>query len=147
MNAIAGVTCVAGLALAAPAVATEAETPNAEALLGQWAFETEPYDVNCQMTGSMTLASSQVAGQFSCSLTTLEVCGPLRFQTRQICTATLAGDRLVVLSELEYVDPDPTAYAPDNFVLDTLSSFEMEGSLRSADIAPVRFYRPIDGVS
>lgn len=132
--------------LAAPAAASETGAAPQD-LLGQWGFETEPYDINCVMTGGMTLAATADPAQFSCSLTTQEVCGPLRFRTRQSCVATLVGGRLVVISQLESVEPDPEAYAPDNFVLDQVSGFEMTGQLRSADIAPVRFFRATEATS
>ena len=163
MARVPGRLMAAGLALCfcstpACAAANEAEETAPPALettdiSGNWLFETAEYrDGFCQMSGTMTVftKSDPESGALSCSLNAVEVCGGDRSIAEQDCKITATEDGLLVESSiLNLLEKKPwsTGYAPDNFVLDEISSTRMTGRLVSAITAPALFYRPVGGIS
>ncbi len=151
MKSLKGVAAALALAsFGGPALADRAD---AEAdILGSWTFETVKYrGGQCQLRGSMRLASSPEPGLFACELTALEECDDLgQSIVVQTCEARLEGDRLTVDSSVQEMIEKKIqglVYVPDNFDLDVVSGNLMTGLLVSAVTADVEFRRAIEGIS
>ncbi|MGD2134024.1 MAG: hypothetical protein PVI23_14615 [Maricaulaceae bacterium] len=158
MNAARNRLALAALALscaaAAPALAqSNAQSIGAEAdISGYWEFETKRYDYGCKMTGEMTIAPAETEGEYvgeliarekcdGITLETGEIFGPVEYYAEQTVVATRDGEALTIVSTLVRIDPPSTSYWPDDFVLEIIDGALMMGELRSADIAPVAFFR------
>lgn len=134
-------------ALAGAAAAQDADTDGASAAIdGDWSFQTAVYEGGCQMSGSMTIASGAVAGIYEGVLYTLERCEHYPedfpgFRTEQRVRLSRQGADVAIKATIVSVDPDLGNYWPDDFVVTVKHSALMEGELRSADVAPVRFTR------
>ncbi len=143
-------------ALAFPAAAQLKKSPSPE---GAWQFATDDFRGGCRLAGDITLTETK-ANAFSCSFEAKWTCdaGPLRsVRTRQSCSATQAGAKILVTAKLEkIVSADPSdamtwlksAYAPDNFdITINRKGDEMTGLFKSYDIAPVKFRRKSELIS
>lgn len=115
--------------------------PQRDPVLGDWRFETTVYDGGCKMTGAMTITRGASPGTYACRFTATEVCPSVRTTARQTCTATRSGDALEVTSTIVALAPPDSPYVPDDWTLTIRSASRMTGELRSADIAPVEFFR------
>jgi hypothetical protein len=122
-----------------------AQDPDADPIAdisGGWSFETEVYDLVCQMTGELQLAPTADPDVFMGRLIAYESCGGRQiYQAEQSSVARRDGERLTITSTLTRVLPSPEFYAPDNFELTIVNGALMVGELRSADIAPATFRR------
>ncbi len=145
MTARTVIALAALMALAFAAAAQDADGEGA-AIEGDWSFQTAVYEGGCQMSGSMTVAAGAVAGIYEGELFTLERCEYYPddfpgFRTEQKVRLSRQGADVAIKATLVSVEPDLGNYWPDDFVLTVKHSALMEGELRSADIAPVRFTR------
>jgi len=124
-----------------------------------WSFATSDFRGGCKLEGNITLSETR-ADTFSCSFDANWTCpaNALRsVRTKQSCSATQAGARILVTSKLDkIVSADPadsitwlkSAYAPDNFdVTINMRGDEMTGLFKSHDIAPVKFRRKAELIS
>lgn len=141
---IAAVVAVLTLTLAASAQSSDEAAD--VSITGAWSFETDVYETSCQMTGSLTVRATAEDDIYEGDLRTLERCGYYPpefpgFRAVQRSRLIREGDQLTIRSEVVSVEPDTGGYWPDNFVLTVRASDLMEGQLRSADIAGVRFFR------
>ncbi len=136
--------------------AAPGDAPETAAIEGDWSFETAVYDTSCQMTGSLSIAPTGVDGIYEGELRTLERCDWYDrhfgetfpgYRSRQSVRLSRRGADVVIHSELIEVEPNLGNYLPDNFVLEVRHSALMEGQLRSADIAPVKFFRDNAAIS
>ena len=111
----------------------------AAAVLGAWRFQTEPYASGCVMTGDLVVMRDANRKGFTCRLVAHEACPEIKITAQQVCTLAHAHGAITITSTIEHVT-SPN-YAPDNFALKLESASRMSGELRSADIAPVVFWR------
>jgi hypothetical protein len=108
---------------------------------GAWSFKTQPYDGGCVMTGELSVSSAPRNGSYSCKLVARETCPDLKITAQQVCTLTEKNGKVAIKSSIALLSDPSMAYSPDNFELTLESAARMTGELRSADIAPVLFYR------
>jgi hypothetical protein len=147
-----GAAAVAALALAGAATAQSGKPSRIkpDRLLGDWSFRTDPYDGgggDCVMTGRMKIKAGERRGLYTCTFSATETCKPGRAVTaEQTCTGELVGNQLTLKATIISVSP-PSAYAPDDWELTVQSPTRMVGELRSADIAPVTFFRTVEAIS
>lgn len=143
------IAAVATLAMAF-AVSTQAlaqrNAAPAPNIAGAWSFQTAPYDGDgdgraCTMRGTMTIAPTRSAGDFTCVFTAVETCPWGEWTAEQSCTAKRTGAKLEITSTITKVTPPTVSYAPDNWSLTIRTGDLMVGELRSADIANVQFRR------
>jgi len=135
---------LAALASASPAVA---KPRGGDPVLGSWTFETATYKGSCKMRGEMTLRADAAPGRYQCSFVATETCTGLKVRADQSCTALKSGQKLSVKATIVKITPPDVPYAPDDWELTIVDSSKMIGELRSADIAPVTFYRGVGAIS
>ena len=131
------------LVLAALALMAAAKAP--EPVDGAWNFKTASYDTGCVMTGHLMVSPSGAGKTHACKLTAYENCPGIKITTQQNCKLAETNGAIVITSTI--VHSTSANYAPDDFSLKLESAARMTGELRSADIAPVVFYRSEDAVS
>jgi hypothetical protein len=125
--------------------------------VGNWSFETAPINLNCKLSGTMTIQQAGPAGGLSCRFVAVQSCEadePLRFEVAQTCTAKQTGadvaidskvDRVLKVSPADMEDAVKAYYAPDNFrIVITRKGDEMIGDFISLSKAKVRFVRSVD---
>ena len=105
---------------------------------GAWAFETQTYGDNCQLSGSLTLRPT--GNGFACAFTARERCTDITVKAQETCTAERVGAALTIKAKVTRVAPQ-VAYEPDDFTLTIKSGAQMQGELRSFHSAPVDFFR------
>lgn len=127
------------LALAAAVAVTAAGKPSP--VVGAWSFKTQPYDGGCVMVGDLSVSPSPKNGAYSCKLVAHETCQGMKITAHQICTLTEKSGKVAIKSTIALLSDPSMSYAPDNFELKLENAARMTGELRSADIAPVLFYR------
>jgi hypothetical protein len=135
---------LSGLAGASPAAAKPAAR---DPVLGAWAFETAPYKGGCKMRGEMSIRAGAAANRYLCSFVATETSPSFKVRADQSCTAVKDGAKLTVTAKIEKLSPADVPYAPDDWALTIVDSSKMIGELRSADIAPVTFYRGVGAIS
>ena len=111
---------------------------------GAWQFQTAPYDGGCVMTGDLIVRGDAKSG-YICRLVAHEACPEITVTAQQTCRLTEERGAVTIKSRLERVTVPN--YAPDNFALRMESAARMTGQLRSADIAPVTFFRGPGAIS
>jgi hypothetical protein len=130
------------LAAAIGAAATAAQRPT---VAGAWAFKTEPYPDRCVMTGELVVQPQRSKAGYVCKLTAYETCAAVKNTAKQSCVLSESNGAVTITSTLiSTTYPD---YLPDNFTLKLESAARMSGQLRSADTAPVIFYRGAGAIS
>jgi len=82
---------------------------------------------------------------YICRLVAHEACPEITVTAQQTCRLTEERGAVTIKSRLERVTVPN--YAPDNFALRMESAARMTGQLRSADIAPVTFFRGPGAIS
>lgn len=140
---------ILGVALALAGVgAAAAKPPRAvDPVLGGWVFETATYKGTCKMKGEMSIRPTTQPNRYTCSFVATETCQDLKVRADQSCIAVKDGKTLTVTAKIEKLTPADIPYAPDNWSLTIVDSSKMIGELRSADIAPVTFYRGMGAIS
>lgn len=126
------------LALLAAPVALAAGPKHS--VTGAWSFKTQPYDGGCVMTGQMIVDQKRKGDAYACQIKAYETCPDISINAEQTCTLTEKNGKVLIKSTIVKVEP-ALGYTPDDFELTLESSSRMIGELRSADIAPVMFYR------
>jgi invasion protein IalB len=157
------------LALAASLGAAAAQSPPAPSpkpqkptggfpsAVGAWTFETAPVNLNCKLSGTMTISQAGPAGGLTCRFVAVQGCTgdpPLRFEVEQACTAKQTGANVEIESRIvrvmkaepaDLLDAVKANYAPDDFkVAITRRGDEMLGDFHSLSTARVRFVRAVD---
>lgn len=127
---------MAGAAAASP----QKPKPRPDPVVGVWEFKTEPYGGGCVMSGRMTIRPAVGGAPHTCTFVAYENCPDVKVRADQTCTATKVGDKLSIKATIIKVEPQ-VSYAPDDWELTVIDAGRMRGELRSADIAPVIFYR------
>jgi hypothetical protein len=107
---------------------------------GAWSFKTQQYDGGCVMTGQLTVERKAKGAAHVCKITAHETCPGISIKADQNCTLTERDGKVRIASTIVKVEP-ALGYTPDDFELRLESSSRMIGELRSADVAPVMFYR------
>lgn len=133
-------TRLALLALALIAAPAALAAGPKHSVTGAWSFKTEPYDGGCVMTGQLIVDRIRKGDAYACKLTAHETCPDVSISATQTCTLTEKNGNVRISSRIVKVEP-ALGYTPDDFELTLESSARMIGELRSADIAPVMFYR------
>jgi hypothetical protein len=131
-------TTLAARARDIPAAHAQGGASRPADVTGAWAFETQTYGDNCQLSGSLTLRPAGAG--FSCAFTAHERCASIAVKAQETCTAERVGDALTITAKVMKVAPI-VAYEPDNFTLTIKSGAQMQGELRSFHSAPVDFFR------
>jgi hypothetical protein len=129
----------------------------AQSPVGKWAFETAPVNMNCQLSGEMTVWAKPQKNSYGCRFVAVQSCAgepPLRFEVAQTCTAARTGadiaitsqiDRVISASPADFLDAVKAGYAPDHFeVTLNRTASEMNGVFHSLSEAAVRFWRVED---
>lgn len=140
------VSAALGLTLAGAPIAC-AKPRASDPVLGSWTFETAVYKGSCRMRGEMSIRAGSAPNVYQCSFVATESCTDLKVRADQSCTATKSGQKLSVKATILKVTPPDVPYAPDDWELTIVNASKMIGELRSADIAPVTFYRGTGAIS
>lgn len=118
----------------------------ADPVLGAWQFETAIYSGSCKMSGAMQIRPGPKPNTYACTFVATETCEGLKVRAEQTCTAVKDGKTFTISSTIVKLTPE-VSYAPDDWALTIVDSGRMTGELRSADIAPVTFYRGLGAIS
>jgi len=137
----------AAAALSAFAAAGKPAAPTIDPVAGAWQFETAVYKGSCRIRGEMAIRPTAKPNAYICSFVATETCDDLKVRADQSCTAVKAGNALTVTATVVKLSPPGISYAPDNWSLTIVDAAHMKGELRSADIAPVTFYRGLGAIS
>ncbi|MBU6372536.1 MAG: hypothetical protein KJS97_07360 [Alphaproteobacteria bacterium] len=116
-------------------------------VLGGWVFETAVYKGSCRMKGEMSIRPAPQPNRYTCSFVATETCEGLKVRADQSCTAVKEGKTLTIKATILKLTPPDILYTPDDWSLTIVDSSKMIGELRSADIAPVTFYRGMGAIS
>lgn len=135
------------LTCAGSSVAAAKPARAVDPVLGGWVFETATYKGTCKMKGEMSIRPTTTPNRYTCSFVATETCEGLKVRADQSCTAVKDGKTLSVAATIVKLTPPDIPYAPDNWSLTIIDSSKMIGELRSADIAPVTFYRGMGAIS
>jgi hypothetical protein len=126
---------------------------------GAWKFKTSVLpNKGCIISGDIQFRKLAKSSDYSCKFVSVEDCdrpgGPTFTKVQQSCTATLAGNDIVITSTIDkIVDAGPAefkasmfanqAYAPDHFRVHPERG-ELRGFFHSSRKADVRFWREAD---
>ncbi len=129
----------------------------AESPAGAWAFETDKVNLNCKLSGEMTIWQDKKAGLYACRFLAVQSCTgepPIEIKVAQTCTATHSGNQVSITSKIDktvsvkprdMLETVEELYAPDHFMVSlNARGDEMTGMFHSLSQAYVRFRRRED---